>query len=275
MIRKRLPILAGLLILGSLFTAAPVLAAAPSNDTLAGIKQISVPFSETISTLEATTDADDLDIAVGCEGVPALDASVWYEITPSADSFLIADLSESNYSAGAIVATGGSGNWTVQACGPFGVIWEALAGETYTILVFDDQEDGTPADGGTLVINVEEVPPPPDVSITVNPRGTFDPHTGGATIRGTVTCSGGEAEFTFIDVFVRQKSGRFFIDGEGFVEGFTCDGTTQDWSVDVFGYNGLFKGGKSATVTFALACGEFLCGEGFEETIVFLSSKKK
>lgn len=274
MIRKRLPILTGLLIIWTFAFAGPVLAAAPSNDTLANIKQISAPFSETIDTREATTDADDLDIAAGCEGVPALDASVWYEITPSADSFLVVDLSDSNYSAGAIVATGSSGNWSVQACGPFGVLWEAVGGETYTILVFDDQEDGS-GNGGNLVVNVEEIPPPPDVSVTVNPRGTFNAHSGSATISGTVTCSEGAVDFTFIDVFVRQKSGRFFIDGEGFVEGFACDGSTQDWSVEVFGFNGVFKGGKSATVTFAVACGEFLCSEGFQETVVSLSSKKK
>jgi len=274
MTRRRLPILTGLLIIWTFAFAGPVLAAAPSNDTLAGIQTTNAPFSDTVDTTEATTDADDLDIATGCIGVPALDASVWYEITPSSDQFLVADLSGSDYSAGAIVATGSSGNWTVQACGPFGVVWEALSGETYTILVFDDQEDGT-GTRGSLAINVEEIPPPPDVSVTVNPRGTFDSHTGSATIRGTVTCSGGAADFTFIDVFVRQKVGRLFIDGEGFVEGFTCDGTTQAWSVDVFGFNGIFKGGRTATVTFALACGEFLCGEGFQETIVSLSAKKK
>jgi len=274
MIRKRLAVLVGLLIAGSLVTAAPVLAAAPSNDTLGGIKQISLPFSETISTTDATTDADDLDIAAGCEGVPALDASVWYEITPATDQFIVVDMSSSNYSAGAIIATGSSGNWTVQACGPEGVIWEAVAGETYTVLVFDDQQDGA-GNGGNLTVNFEEAPPPPDVTVTVNPKGTFNAHTGSATIKGTVACEGGPPEFTFIDVLVRQKVGRLFIDGEGFIEGFTCDGTTQAWTAEVFGFNGVFKGGKTATVTFAVACGEFLCGEGFDESIVMLSSKKK
>lgn len=274
MIRKRIAVLVGLLIAVSLVTAAPVLAAPPGNDTLAGIQTIVAPFSDTVDTSEATTDADDLDIAAGCIGVPALDASVWYEITPPSDTFLVVDISASSYSAGAIIATGGSGAWTVQACGPGAVVWDAAGGETYTLLVFDDQEDGTPADGGTLEINVEEVPPPPDVSVTINPRGSFNSKTGSATIRGTVTCSGGEAEFTFIDVFVRQKVGRLFIEGSGFVEGFTCDGSTQSWSVEVFG-NGLFKGGRTATVTFAIACGEFLCGEGFQEAVVSLSGKKK
>ena len=139
--------------------------------------------------------------------------------------------------------------------------------------VFDDQLDGT-GTGGDLVINVAEAPPPPELSLVVNPRGVFNSHTGSATIRGTVTCSG-EAEFSFIDVFVRQKTGRLFIDGEGFIEGFTCDGTTQAWAVEVFGFNGVFKGGRTATVTFAVACGIFECGVGFDESVVMLSAKKK
>jgi hypothetical protein len=274
MIRKRLSVLVGLLLVGSLAGAAPVLAAAPANDTLPGAIDIDVGFSDTYSTLEATTDADDLDIAAGCFGVPALDASVWYTITSDVDMGIVVDVSESTYSAGVIIASGSSGNWTVEACGPGASAWSAVAGVEYTFLVFDDQEDGTPADGGTLVINVAEAPPPPELSLTVNPRGTFDSHTGGAVISGTVTCTG-EAEFSFIDVSVRQKVGRLFIDGFGFIEGFACDGTTQAWSADIFPNSGIFKGGRAITVTFAVACGTFQCGEGFVESIVQLSSGKK
>jgi hypothetical protein len=273
MFRKRIAVLVGLLLTISLLAAAPVLAAAPSNDTLAGIQTISAPFSDTVTTTDATTDADDTDIATGCLGVPALDASVWYQVTPSTDQFLVVDMSDSNYSAGAIVATGSSGNWNVEACGPEAVVWEASSGVTYTILVFDDQGDGS-GNGGILKINLEEVPPPPDVSINVNPRGTFNAHSGSATVSGTLTCTG-DSQFSFIDVFMRQKTGRLFIDGEGFVEDFACDGSVQKWSVEIIPFNGIFKGGKTATVTFAVACGEFLCGEGFQESVVSLSSKKK
>ena len=112
------------------------------------------------------------------------------------------------------------------------------------------------------------------MSLTVNPRGTFNSHTGGAVISGTVTCTG-EADFSFIDVSVRQKVGRLFIDGYGSIEGFTCDGTTQAWSADIFPNSGIFKGGRAITVTFAIACGAFECGVGFDESIVMLSAKKR
>jgi hypothetical protein len=273
MIRKRLAVLLGLLIAGSLATAAPVLAAAPSNDLYTGRQAVSIGFTDTVDTTEATTDSDDLDIATGCIGVPALDASVWYEITPGADMGIVVDMSGSDYSAGAIIATGSPGNWTVEACGPGAVVWSATSGVLYTVLVFDDQEDGG-GNGGSLSVNFFEAPPPPELSLTVNPRGTFNSHTGGATVSGTITCTG-DSEFSFIDVFMRQKTGRLFIDGEGFIEGFACDGSTQPWTVDIIPFNGVFKGGRTATVTFALACGQILCGESFQENVVNLSNGKK
>jgi hypothetical protein len=271
MIRKRLPILTGLLIVWSFAFAGTALAAAPSNDIKSGAISLSVPDSLTLVTSEATTDPDDAAMNPPECGAPATDASVWYTLTGSG-SWVAIDVSESSYSAGVLVTTGDPDNSFVT-CGPGAVAWQTESGVTYSILVIDDQQDGT-GNGGTLKLNVEEIPPPPEVTLTVNPKGVFDAHTGGAIVRGTVTCTG-DATDSFIDVFMRQKTGRLFIDGEGFIEGFTCDGTPQAWSVDIFPFNGVFKGGKTATVTFALACGEFLCGEGFDESVVSLSSKKK
>jgi hypothetical protein len=274
MIRKRLAAFSGLLIVASLVAAAPVLAAAPpANDTLSNAQAISVGFSATgIDTTGATTDSDDVDINANC-GAPATDASIWYTITPATDMGILLDLTGSDYSAGALVADGSGPNWNVLACAPFGVVWSATAGTTYTILVFDDQEDGA-GTGGNLDISVTEAPPPPELSLTVSPQGQFNSKTGSATVHGTITCTG-SPEFSFIDVTMRQKVGRLFIDGEGFIEGFACDGSTQTWSVDIFPFNGIFKGGRTATVTFASACDAFQCGDGFAETIVKLSASKK
>jgi hypothetical protein len=271
MIRKRLPILTGLLIVWSFAFAGTALAAVPTNDTKAGIEALSVPDSVTLDTRDATTDADDAAMNPPDCGAPATDASVWYSLTGSG-SWVAIDVSESSYSAGVLVTTGDPNNDFVT-CGPGAVAWQAEAGVTYSILVIDDQLDGT-GNGGDLKLSVEEIPPPPEIALTVNPKGVFDAHTGAAIVRGTITCTG-DATDSFIDVFMRQKTGRLFIDGEGFVEGFTCDGASHSWSVDIFPFNGVFKGGKTATVTFALACGDFLCGEGFDESIVSLSSKKK
>jgi hypothetical protein len=270
---KRLAILTSILMIVSLGVAAPVLAAAPLNDTYPDRESISIGFSATVDTTEATTDADDDEMNLFC-GAPAMDASVWYELTAAADGFIGIDVSASNYSAGVFVATGGPGTFSVVACGPGATAFEAVAGETYAILAIDDQQDGT-GNGGTLEIQVAELPPPPEVTLTVNKSGSFNAQTGSATIRGTVTCTGGPAEFSFIDVSVRQAVGRFFVDGYGFIEGFVCDGTTQPWSAEVFGFNGTFRGGKALTVSFAFACGTFLCGDGFAERVVQLKGGRR
>lgn len=268
---KRLAIPSTILMVISLAMAGPVLAAAPPNDLYGG--SISIPVGTTVSenTTEATTDADDVEMNV-C-GAPAMDASVWFGLEATADSWVAVDVSESNYSAGVFVATGSPGSFEVVACGPGAVAFEAVTGVTYAILAIDDQQDGG-GNGGQLILHLEEIPPPPDVSITVNRSGRFDSQTGAAIISGTVTCTGGPAEFSFIEVFVRQVVGRIFIDGFGFIEGFTCDGTAQAWSAEVFGINGVFRGGKSLTATFAVACGEFLCGEAYQEFVVQLKGKK-
>ncbi len=268
---KRLATFTGILMIVSLTLAAPVLAAPPSNDMYDGRLPIAVGDDLTVDTTEATTDADDEEMNIPC-GAPAMDASVWYEFTASADGFIAIDVSESNYSAGVFVALGSPGSFEVLGCGPGATFFEAVAGETYAILAIDDQSDGA-GNGGTLRITMEEIPPPPDVSVTLNRTGRFN-HDGSATISGTVTCSDAPVEFTFIDIFVQQAVGRIKINGFGFIEGFTCDGTTQAWSADVFADNGIFKGGKALSVSFAIACGEFLCGEGFDERVVQLKGKK-
>ena len=273
MLKKRLSAIVGALLLGSLATAAPVLAAAPANDTYAGIQTVTLGFNATIDTTQATTDSDDSLINGPDCGAPATDASLWYRITGTGSGVLV-DVSSSDYAAGVIVATGDPTNgFSLVTCGPGAVAFQGDSGVDYTMLVFDDQQDGA-GNGGTLRISIGEAPPPPDVSLTVNPRGTFNSHTGSATISGTVTCTG-SADFSFIDVQARQKVGRLFIDGEGFIEGFACDGTTQPWSAEIFPFNGIFKGGRTISLTFAEACGQVFCGDGFDESIVMLSAKKR
>lgn len=265
---KRLAILINIVALSVFGFAAPALAVVPTNDTYGGREAVSIGFSATVDTSDATTDADDAEANGGC-GAPATDASVWYELTATSDGVIVVDVSASNYSAGALVATGSPGNFSVVACGPGATAFEAFTGETYAILAFDDQFDGG-GNGGMLEITIGEAPPPPEVTMTVNRSGRFNSTTGSATISGTVTCTGGPVGFSFIEAFVRQTVGRFYVSGFGFIEGFSCDGTTQPWSVEVFGDSGKFKGGKAVSVTFAVACGDFFCGFDFKEHVVQL-----
>lgn len=252
--------------------AGPALAAPPANDTFGGATLASIGFSEQLDTTEATTDADDAQLNVNC-GAPATDASVWYALE-GADIGVVVDVSQSNYSAGVAVGVGTQGNLQLVTCGPGSVAFFAAAGETYYVLAFDDQFDGS-GNGGNLSISFNEVPPPPTIEeFTVNRFGTVNAQTGVATVSGTYTCSNGD----FIDIFVdaRQRVGRFFIFGSGgFFDFGTCDGTPHSWSAEVFPQNGIFKGGKTLTLNFAQACGAFECGFGFVEQTVQLRGGKK
>ena len=264
---KRIALLTTLVMAFSLAFAAPVLAAPPGNDLFAGATVVTppLPFNESLDTTEATTDADDAEANAECDA-PATDASVWYQFTSTADEFLIVDVSGSNYTAGVIVVTGVPGAFTLVTCGPDAVAFPTTTAETYSILAFDDQEDGS-GNGGTLNITIDLAPPPPTVDVTVDPVGQFT-SSGSAIISGTVTCAG-EADFTSLEVELRQTVGRFTITGFGFTE-FACDGSTQSWSLEVLAQNGIFKGGRSVALTFAIACGAIDCGVDFEEATVRL-----
>ena len=54
-----------------------------------------------------------------------------------------------------------------------------------------------------------------------------------------------------------------------------CYGTTRPWSIDITGDNGLFKGGKTANVSYGYACGDAECSETFTETTVQLKGSKR
>jgi hypothetical protein len=250
-------------------SASAVLAAPPANDTFPNATLATLGFSELLDTTEATSDADDAQLNASC-GAPATDASVWYAIEGT-NTGVVVDVSQSDYSAGVLVGVGTQGDLFTIACGPGAVAFFAEAGTTYYVLAIDDQFDGG-GNGGNLSIAFNEIPPPPTLEISVNRYGTFNPRTGTATISGTYTCTNGD----FIDVFVdaRQTVGRFFIFGSGgFFDFGTCDGEPHPWSAEIFPQNGVFRGGKTLTLTFAFSCGPFECASGFVEQRVQLRGR--
>lgn len=252
-----------------MLTASPALAATPSNDTFAGTAVIgSIPFSTSLDTTEATTDADDASANSTC-GAPATDASVWYSLTPATDTGLIVDVSASTFSPGVIVVTGTPGSFTLVTCGPGAVGFGAVAGSTYHLLLFDFQGDGG-GNGGILNLSVSEIPPPPVIDVTVNPTAQFSQE-GSAILSGTVQCTGGPAEFAVVQGELSQKVGRVATVRGFFGTPVTCDGEVRPWQAEVFPQSGQFRGGKGASVTFAFACGIVQCSFDFEERTVQLS----
>ena len=58
----------------------------------------------------------------------------------------------------------------------------------------------------------------------------------------------------------------------GFFDSFLetpCDGATIPWEASVFADNGVFAGGKAATVAIAFGCTDF-CSEQFAEATIQL-----
>ena len=256
---KRAGLVLTLSAIASVSIAAPVLAIAPGNDLYSGRTVIpAIPFMDSVDTTEATTDADDVELNDQC-GAPATDASVWYEHTANADGNLIVEALLADYTVGVIVATGAPGSFSVIACGAFSTSFPAVAGETYAVLFFDFQEDGA-GNGGILEMRLREMAPPPEIEVTLASTGSFDPATGIATIRGTVTCTAGDFDKAAIDVQVSQLVGRFRLNGFGFAP-VDCDGTSQPWAAEVFADSGKFGGGKASVRLFAFVCTESGCAE--------------
>ena len=246
--------------------AMPAYAAPPLNDTPAGATPITaLPFSDSVMIDEATTDALDATLNAQC-GAPATEGSVWYRVDATEDGALVFDVSQSTFSAGALVTVGDPANGNVITCGPGAVIFAVTAAQSYYVMAFSDTPGVTT---GTLVVNAMAAPPPISVDVTVDSKGTFNAKTGSATITGTLTCSGEDAQFAGVTVDLRQLVGRFTVLGSGSIEA-SCTSSPQPWSVEVLPITGKFAGGRTVSVTTAFACGFFSCGSDFEETTVRL-----
>jgi hypothetical protein len=253
----------GLLAAGMLVgLARPVAAAPPSNDTIAAATVITgLPFSDTVDTTDATTDADELAAAQPCVdiGAPAIEKAVWYTGTIVSEAVTVAvDVTASSYSAGIAIFAGPPSAATFVTCGPGVVSGPVTSGQTFYLMAFGDVPGSL---GGTLEISVFEAVLP-DVALTVDPIGHFDPRDGSATISGTAMCSG--VTVAFINGVLRQPVGRFAIDGF-FFAGIPCDGTTHTWTVDVIPDGGKFAGGKATVEAGVFACGVAGCAQDFVE----------
>jgi len=252
--RSRFAVAVALLGLAGLATAPATFAAAPANDVYAGRVTVTDGSHVEQDTTEATTDADDTELNANC-GAPATDASVWFELIGTDETYKI---DFSGYSGGILVGTGSPGSFTTVSCGQFGTAFFASSGVAYAILAIDDQLDEDGLNGGAMVMDVNVIQPPSIDTFTVNSTARFHKD-GSATVSGTLNCS--NASFVEIDVQLQQTVGRLKVNGFSFSEG-VCDGTTHTWSADVTGDNGLFRGGK-ATVNADLFICELDCIDQF------------
>jgi hypothetical protein len=143
----------------------------PTNDDIDNAAMIGgLPFTDSITTADATSAADD----PSCNGNGH---SVWYSFTPTRDLPVKSDTSGSDYATSLSVYTGSRGALSQVACAsaPAQVSFNASANTTYFFMVASAA--GGP--GGNLVFNVTEGPPANDeiggaIPLTLNTTITQD-----------------------------------------------------------------------------------------------------
>jgi uncharacterized protein DUF6299 len=266
-------LVAFLIALVAVSSAIPAFAATPANDNFAGAQTIAFGDSVVVDTSEATVEDLDRQAGDACPSPPGPPPStvntIWFTFTADATtpSSAAVTISGAFWDAGVAIVTGSPGSFTGIACGPFMAFFSPVAGTTYKIMIFDFSESTTP-NGGTATVTLGEVPPPPELGLTVNKTGTFNTKTGTATISGTYTCTNA----FFVNIFgnVSQSVGRFTIQGFFNTVDVQCDGEAHAWSAEATSTNGKFAGGKAMTVTIGFACGISFCSQAMVEQTIQL-----
>jgi len=239
---------------------AVALAAAPPNDAPGGaVALTSLPSSISLDTTAATVAGDDL----GCGAGGQDQASVWYTLTLPADTRVLIDATASSYDVGVNVFEGAPSPDSLVDCVEGGVVFDATAGTTYTIM-FADIDGG--ANGGDLEAALTVGQPAVDITLKIDPTAKSNAKTGEAVITGTLSCSA-ETENAFVDVKVTEPVGRFTVHGFGGADA-TCGPTPTHWVAFVTGDNGKFLGGKAAVQVDAVACQPFVCADTFADATV-------
>jgi hypothetical protein len=230
-----------------LLAASPAIAQPPANDDFASATVVSgLPFTDQLSTTEATTAADDPE----CAG---RGATVWYSFTPTSDLRVEANTFGSDYDTTLSAYTGTRGALNQVACNDDAagtlqsrVRFDAAAGETYFLMVGSFGS----GPGGNLTFNLDVAPPPLELGLTIDPTGSVVPSNGVATISGTVTCS--QPASVGVEGRMEQRAGRLLI--HGFFSAFVnCTPPATAWSATVEGENGRFGAGQAQVDAVAFA----------------------
>jgi hypothetical protein len=247
----------------SLLTVSPVLAAAPANDTVSGAIVVKLGDRYQQNTDEATSD--DFELSLNICAAPAIGGAVWFKFVPTEDGIVAFDVTGSDFNAGVYVFFGDPAPETVMDCGPGRLPVSVVAGQTYYVMAFGDGFG--PDLTGDLVLEVDTAIPAPVLELTVDREATVD-RFGNVRISGTVSCEANGRPTIFVEVFgeLSQRVGRLLIAGsfEGGVE-VPCDGSSVSWEVFSTGANGVFAGGKAATIAVAFGCTD-LCGDNLIES---------
>jgi hypothetical protein len=216
-------------------------AAPPANDDFDNATTITaLPASVSVDMAEATAAGDDPTMSCNPDAPPF---TVWYAFTPPTNMRLRLDVSFVETVFGVSVYAGSRGNLSEVACliGADTRFFDVAAGTTYYFMVWSF----APV---VMHFDLSEVLPPPSIALDINAKGSVNPTTGVATVRGTVTCSRAvvleSVQVDLSQLFARRVT----IVGSGFTENVPCTPSGNAWSVAVDGTNGRFGAG-SATAT--------------------------
>jgi PKD repeat protein len=187
-------------------------AAPPSNDNFAGAVAISpLPFTSTISTVEATTAPDDPFPFCG----NGRSATVWYSFSSPSSVALDINTIGSSYTTSISLFTGQAGSLTQISCGVGQLRFATNPNTTYYLMVAATVTPyAPPSSGGDLILNAQQVPPPANdnfanaTAITALPfSATAD--TSGATLEANenaIGCAGSSSTGSVWYRFTATKS---------------------------------------------------------------------
>jgi hypothetical protein len=247
MVRSIRSVLAAGLLLAA--TAGTTYAAVPTNDAVETPETISgTPYTNTQDTTEATSNATDPE---------CFDPSptVWYAYTPADTGWLAADTFGSDYDTTlAVLGPDGNGGYEIIDCNDdtdssvqSRVRLEAQGGVTYLFMV--GAFGGGPA--GSLVFNLDTIPAPVQLDLSVSVAGTGHFLKDGSAIVGlTVTCN--IPASAWINVELVQQVGRFSVHGWGETS-VECGPDPTHLSVAVVGEGGKFAGGPATARVYGEA----------------------
>jgi hypothetical protein len=232
-------------------SAKPALAAAPANDEFANATVItSIPYSDSLDTTDATPGPDD---SAACFGPSP---TVWYRYTAADPIRLDANTFGSAYDTVLTVLVDTGSELQHVGCNDdtaglqSQVVFDAAAGGTYYFLV--GSFNGLP--GGALSFSLVEAPTPPpplEVDVELDSRGSVDPRTGNAVVRGTIVCN--QDATASLWGSLRQPVGRTgSLRGE-FALGTSCSAQRRGWSATVEPYSGRYVGGTASASAQAYA----------------------
>ena len=242
--------------------AVPASAQPPANDTFEHATRVSsVPFSDTVDTTGATTDATDAEARAACGISVPLAATVWYAYTASTDSSLIISTIGSTYSTGVAVVTGTPGHLSAVDCfAGLGSV-TVTGGQTYRIGVADIGGGS----GGTLRLAISS----PGVVIAVDRFASVDRATSVATITGTLICPIGSQNTISGEMTQRRGHSTLFGSSLASPTSVTCTGTPVSWSLAIFTLGGGFRPGPaSAAGTAEVALPFAIVGDFVNRTAI-------